>query len=262
MTRPATKLAVCLILIAGLIYFACGSMAQGAAPAVVQADALFGVWGVENVFGPAVRGELTIDARRTEWRARIAGFDVPVQREKDAVTFSLSGDAGEFRGHVSADGNTITGDWIQPAGIVNNNRWATPIHFAQAQPAIWTGQVVPLDDRVSFYISFQRAQDGSFTAFIRNPDFNYFRRRLYRVDVNGTKVTLTNTQKPDDRILGTYDAASDRLSLPTLNSHPPLEFTRRKNGDARGFSPRAPGVVPYSYRKPDAADDGWPIGSV
>src|SRR6516164_1442871 len=262
MTRPAPKPAVCLILIAGPVYSAWGGLAQGAAPAAIQADALLGVWGVETVFGPAVRGELTIDARGTEWRARIDGFEAPVRREKNTVTFSLLEDAGEFRGHVSADGKTITGDWIQPAGIVNNNRWATPIHFARAQPAIWTGQVVPLDDRISFYISFQRAQDGSITAFIRNPDFNYFARRLYRVDVDGTEVTLTNTQKPDDRILGTYDATSDRLSLPTLNSHPPLEFTRRKNGDARGFFPRAPGGIPYSYRKPDAADDGWPTTSL
>jgi len=28
--------------------------------------------------------------------------------------------------------------------------------------------VVPLDDRLSFYVSIQRAQDGSLTAFIRN----------------------------------------------------------------------------------------------
>ena len=103
---------------------------------------------------------------------------------------------------------------------------------------------------------------GGLTAFIRNPEFNYFRRRVYRVDVDGTKVALTNTQKSDDSILGTYDPALDRLLLPTMDSHPPLDFTRRKDGDATGFFPRAPGGAPYVYRKPDATDDGWPTGSL
>jgi hypothetical protein len=259
------KLAACLTLISGLGYFAWNTVALGAEPPALQPDSLVGVWGSENVFGPSVRGELVIDARRPEWRAKIAGYDVPIRRNKGAIAFSLPDDAGEFRGHVSADKRaitTITGDWIQPAGIANNNRYATPVQFLKAAPTLWTGQVVPLDDRVSFYVSIQRAQDGSLTAFIRNPEFNHFRRRVYRVDVDGTNVTLTNTQKPGDSVLGTYDPALDRLLLPTMKSHPPLDFTRRKEGDAAGFFPRAPGGAPYVYRKPDATDDGWPTASL
>ncbi len=41
--------------------------------------ALVGLWGSEQSFGPLVRGELTIDARGGEWRARIAGYEVPVE---------------------------------------------------------------------------------------------------------------------------------------------------------------------------------------
>lgn len=255
--------AVCVSMFAFLVLTApAQTSVPPSTPGSTSVTELLGVWGVESVFGPVVRGDLTIDARRTAWRAMIAGYEVPVRREKDAVTFSLPGDAGEFRGHVSMDGKAITGDWIQPAGIVNNNRYATPIHFARSKPSIWTGQVVPLDDRVSFYVSFQRAQDGSFTAFIRNPNFNFFRRRVYRVDVNGTKVTLTNTQKADDSIIGTYDLKTGHLSLPVLDSHPPLEFTKRNDGDAKGFFPRAPDGAPYSYRKPDATDDGWTTASL
>jgi MFS family permease len=121
-TKPNTRLCACLVLIVGFTYFSWGSVAQDAARDTLQAGALIGVWGSENAFGPTVRGELTIDTRRAEWRARIAGFDVPIRREKDAITFSLPGDAGEFRGHMSASGEAITGDWIRPAGTVNSDR--------------------------------------------------------------------------------------------------------------------------------------------
>src|SRR6202158_5843967 len=118
------KLAAGLSLISGLGYFAWNTVALGAEPLAPQADSLVGVWGSESVFGPSVRGELVIDARRPEWRAKIAGYDVPIRRNRGAIAFSVPNNAGEFRGHVSADrrATTITGDWIQPAGIANNNR--------------------------------------------------------------------------------------------------------------------------------------------
>jgi CubicO group peptidase (beta-lactamase class C family) len=263
MTRFVWKVAVCfIILVCSLLHSGWNTIASTSESQAVRPDALAGVWGSDQMFGPAVRGQLTIDARAAEWHARIAGFDVPIRRERDAIAFSLPDAAGEFRGHVSADGKAVTGDWIQPVGIVINNRYASPVRFQQAPASVWTGAVVPLDDRVSFYVSIQRAQDGSLSAFIRNPEFNAFRRRVYRVDVSGTRISLTSTQNASDRILGTYEPDLDRLSLSALDAHPPLEFTRRKDGDAPGFVPRAPRGAPYVYRQPDGADDGWPTASL
>jgi CubicO group peptidase (beta-lactamase class C family) len=276
MTRLSLALAACLF-----------PLSAGGVPQAPASASLAGVWASENVFGPSVRGELTIDARRPEWQAKISGFDVPVRRDKlgagaqarrgDAIAFSLPGDAGEFRGRVSAGGMAVTGDWIQPAGIANNNRYATPVRLSQGPRGVWTGRVDPLDDRVSFYLSIRQAADGSVTAFIRNPDYNYFRRRLYRVDASDargtqatpvtqvtqvTQVTLTNAERADDRLTGTYELQGDRLSLPTLSGHPPLEFTRRSPGAVTGLFARAPDGAPYAYHKPETADDGWPTAAL
>ncbi|HEV3058836.1 MAG TPA: serine hydrolase [Vicinamibacterales bacterium] len=258
---------LCLALAACLVPLSAGSLTQTPASA-----ALVGVWGSENVFGPSVRGELTIDARRPEWRAKISGYEVPVRRDRadgdaqarreDAIAFSLPGDTGEFRGRVSARGVAVTGDWIQPGGTANNNRYATPVHFSQGPRGVWTGRVDPLDDRVSFYLSIRRAGDGSLTAFIRNPDYNYFRRRLYRVDASDGRVTLTNAERADDRMTGAYGPQGDRLSLPALSGQPPLEFTRRAANAAAGLFPRARDGAPYAYHKPQAADDGWPTAAL
>ena len=262
MTKLAAKIIACFILIAVLIYFARNAASFRAPVQRQNPDALIGVWGSENIFGPAVRGELTLDATQPQWRARIGGFDVPVRRDNDAIAFSLENNAGEFRGHVSSDEKSLTGDWIQPAGVTLNNRYATPVHFVQSKPAIWTGQVAPLDDHISLYVSIQRAQDGSILAFLRNPEFNIFRRRIFRVEIDGTKVTLKNTQNPSDNLRGTYDPKSDRLSLPALDSRPPVQFTRRSGSNATGFVPRDPGAGTYMYRTPEATDDGWATASL
>jgi hypothetical protein len=174
MTRLALKILSVLVLSSALIYFVRTNVSRHAAAQSFQPDTLAGIWGYESVFGPSVRGELTLVASQPQWRAKIAGLEVPIRREKDAISFSLPNDSGEFRGHISADGNTITGDWIQPAGVTLNNRYATPVRFSQAHTGVWTGQVEPLDDRMSLYVSNQRSQDALISSYIRNPEINFF----------------------------------------------------------------------------------------
>ena len=131
---PALKEILAIALMALIASFPVQSSAQDTAIATDDASkgALVGLWGAEQVFGPLVRGNLIIDGRAPQWRASIAGFDVPVERDQNRVNFILPGDAGEFRGHLSTTSKTIDGDWIQPAGVVNNNRYATPVHLTPA----------------------------------------------------------------------------------------------------------------------------------
>lgn len=70
---------------------------------------LVGLWGTEQSFGPLVRGTLTIDARRAQWSAAIAGFEVSVERNGDRLSFSLPNGAGEFHGRLDPISNTING---------------------------------------------------------------------------------------------------------------------------------------------------------
>ena len=85
--------------------------------ATTRGNPLVGLWGVEQPFGPLVRGILTIDARHAQWHAAIAGFQASVQHNGDRLSFSLPNGAGEFRGRLDPASNTINGQWIQPAGI-------------------------------------------------------------------------------------------------------------------------------------------------
>jgi CubicO group peptidase (beta-lactamase class C family) len=232
----------------------------GIAQEQMSAEALAGLWGVEQNLGPQVRGELILDARGPEWRAHIAGYDVSVERKGEDVSFTLPGGAGELRAHFTPDAKSIIGHWIQPANAVYNNRYASPVVLSNIQEHVWRGEVVPLEERVSFYLSIQRSSDGSLAAFIRNPEFNFFRRRTYQVGLKGSEFALSQN---GNELRGRYDPQADTITLPLLDSAPPLVLTRRTEHDAIGFYPR---VVPreqnYVYLPPVQASDGWPTASL
>ncbi|MGA7314360.1 MAG: serine hydrolase [Silvibacterium sp.] len=222
---------------------------------------LVGLWGTEQSFGPLVHGTLTIDARQAQWRAAIDGFEVSVERTGDRLNFSLPNGAGEFRGRLDPTSNTINGQWIQPVGVVNNNRYATPVRLVVVNKSVWTGVVVPLDDQISFYVSITQKPGGSIAAIIINPEFNLFRRRSYDVTLNGSDVIFTNPKRPQDHFNGRYDKASDHLFLGLLDSYPPLPLSRRDRGDAFGFYARTPDTAQYIYTQP-IPGDGWPTASL
>jgi CubicO group peptidase (beta-lactamase class C family) len=226
----------------------------------ISDQVLVGLWGVEQNLGPIVQGELTVDARGPEWRAQIAGYDVPVGHNENEIRLALPGSSGELRAHFTADNASIMGHWIQPANAVYNSRYASPVVLSRIDKDVWRGQVVPLDERISFYVSIQPASDGSLSAFIRNPEFNLFRRRTYRVAMNENEVDLS--QNGSD-LTGHYDSQADTLTLPLLDSAPPLVLTRRRHHDAIGFYPRVlPQKQEYVYQKPLQTNDGWPTASL
>ncbi|HEV8523762.1 MAG TPA: serine hydrolase [Terriglobales bacterium] len=228
------------------------------------ATELVGLWGAEQMFGPMVRGELILDGRGGGMRARIAGFEVAVERQKGRVRFVLPGDKGEFRGRVETDGKVIRGLWIQPPGFALNQRYASPVELSLLAPQVWRGQVVPLDHRTSFYLTIERGADGSLPAYLRNPEANWFGQNHYDFSRDGDKIALRCRQQPlrcyDEE--GTYDAENNRILLSLVTGAPPLQLTRRAPALTLGFAPRAPLKAPYVYQKPITEDDGWPTATL
>lgn len=235
---------------------------NGGGALINVAEALPGLWGCEQVFGPAVRGELTIDGRGDVWRARVGGYETPVERAGREVRFKLPGGAGEFRGRRAPNAKTWTGHWIQPGGV-GASIWlrATPVEMSAVAPSVWRGTVAPLDETVAYYLSISRKPDGALAAFVRDPITNHFRGRTFTIEAKDAAVRLT--LNGETQLEGTYDAESDTLALPLMFGRPPLRFTRRAGRDAVGFYPRvAPHEGPHVYRQPIADGDGWPTATL
>ena len=224
-------------------------------PACAQtaADTLVGLWGAEETLGPAIRGELVFDLSGTQWHATIAGNEVLLQQHGDELQFTLPNDKGEFRGRLRP-GPSLQGHWIQPAGRFNNNRYASPVHFEVAGNRRWKGQVRPLEERFSVYLSVRREKDGSITAILRNPESNEFRRRIYQVKLENSRVELVSQAQT---LKGAYDSTKDRLSLALLDGVPDIGFSRRSSQNAIGFYARGRPVTPYVYHPPTPVNDGW-----
>jgi CubicO group peptidase (beta-lactamase class C family) len=224
-------------------------------------DKLVGLWGSEQVYGPAAKGPLTLDGRGSDWQAEVAGFQAAVQHARDEVSFSLPGDQGGFRGRLSRDGTYIEGFWTQPAGITFNMGYATPLRLTRSAKGIWRGEVKPLPDRASFYLAVSRDEHDVLKAFLRNPEFNFGMRRLYTVTLDGGQVKLDDILRKGDVLQGHYDAEQDLLSI-TLQGIGSFDFTRRDRDHALGFYPVTPAMDHYAYRQPVPEDDGWRTASL
>ena len=221
-----------------------------------------GLWGVTEVFGPAVEGTLEIDGRAPAWRAEIGGYSVTVTRRGRTVRFALPDSQGSFRGTISADSSVISGQWIQGPGVVLNRAYATPLVLSAGGRGVWRGRVRPLRDALTLYLLIRRNDDGTLAAFFRNPEFNFGRGSPYVVQIDGGALTLTSSRDPRDGFQGVWDSTNDLLQVTVPMLGRTLALTRRGRNSAPGFYPETPDSVPYEYRVPIDDGDGWETASL
>jgi CubicO group peptidase (beta-lactamase class C family) len=225
----------------------------------VPADPLSGVWGAEVRFGTPVQGELTLDRRQGTWRASIGGYQVAAAAKGSEIRFKLPDDIAEFRGIQSATSDVVRGEWIQQGGVILDPQYGSPVELHRIAPFVWRGTIVPLEQRASVYLSLS-TKDGKTTATAGNPESNFFRRRIYSVTRDGTKILLqSNGQKME----GTWDEKNGVLSLQVVTWLPPFQFTQRTTDDAVGFYPRTPSQHgAWAYMEPVSDGDGWKTSSM
>jgi CubicO group peptidase (beta-lactamase class C family) len=251
--------------------------ALSAAPSTPPPAAnLGGLWGASHRFGPQARGVLIIDGRGEEWVAHIAGFDVSLTPDGDSISFTLPNHLGEFRGALTEDRKTIHGNWLQPAAVfggsfgnaVLGNSFASTVSMASISENVWKGVVSPMRDELTLYLMIEPAADGKVTAFIRNPETNFSVGRTFTVDLKDRLVALIDTQQEGWNLMGTYDAAADRLTLDVplqvsgKNIFIAFDFLREDRNEAAGFYPRRTLPAEYRYRQPIRSDDGWPTATL
>jgi CubicO group peptidase (beta-lactamase class C family) len=238
------------------------ALAPVAAQSAAPADSLVGIWVSENLFGPSLRGELTVTRNaRGGWRAAIGGATAAFRPVGDSVRFDLGG-RGSFHGVMAAGGRTIDGWWVQPAGDPNgmSQAMASPLVLRRAADGAWRGTVRPLDDRFTLYLRIFRGPDGGLLAAFRNPEMNS-RGGVpqFRVRLDGDSVRFTarpDTSLPEFRQTAAL-VGPGRMRIAWADAGRTLELTRATPAQAAGFFPRPPGSAPYAYRQPPLLDDGW-----
>jgi CubicO group peptidase (beta-lactamase class C family) len=235
----------------------CASTLLGAETPPVD-DSLVGLWYAEHLESVPLQGEVMIYPHGSDYQAHGEGFEAPVSRNRDRLWFVVSG-RGEFRGRLGADMKTITGHWIQPAGLVSFQPRATALDLVPSRGGSWTGQIVPLDEHLHVYVDIRRDGNG-LVAVIRIPENNWWGATLLKVDVHESDVTLgTPFPPPRNQLRGQYDAGRHQLRLPIVNATPDV-FAKIDRQQALGFYARTPQPSSYSYRPPVRTRDGWRTG--
>jgi CubicO group peptidase (beta-lactamase class C family) len=227
---------------------------------------LAGLWKAKGRFGPDARGPLIIQKDGTGYRADILGREVAIRLDAGELVFELPDRLGRFRGKV--EGQNILGHWFRYATPVNGNGSTAPVALS---PVLlkpdgrdrWRGGVEPLQDEFTFFLLLTRQPDGSFSAVLRNPEFDFgTQQRVERLDVDGKQIKLIGRRGGKEREVGagTWDAENETITLNFRGRGGSYDF-HRDGGDSE-FYPRGRNPGHYAYRAPPWLDDGWPTSTL
>jgi len=219
-------------------------------------DALAGLWKATQDNGPAVKGALIVARGPSGWTASAGGRSATIPTNGNHLSFTLAGDQGRFRGELR--GGAIDGFWIQPATRNLDGERASPIHLASVGQDRWQGEIVPLRDRLTVYLSIARNRDGRLVAFLRNPELNLGRGHALDVEVAGRAVAMVFPKTGQIVMKGRLDPAQKTLELDYASQNLSLVFVR--SGPEAGFL--SPTDVQYEYREPPISGDGWSVGTL
>ena len=263
----ASKLPGNKIISAALVLLFFYSIPGQNAPAAAanSAGELSGLWEAKRYFGPDVRGTLLIRQINGGWQAEIAGRFAPVKFEGDSVFFELANGRGKFQGKFDARRTKIHGHWLQPQGV-EISPFLSPVTLTKNASGGWLGEVVPLDDAMTFYLVVKERDDGTTGAFLRNPErhLGWFRYRVDHLERDGKKLKLfeANKGREKGRMIteGSYDTETGILSI-YLNRGGIYEFRRVADGTSDFYPLGRPGAI-YRYAPPPVLEDGWQTGTL
>ncbi len=221
-----------------------------------------GLWSAKERYGPDVRGALTILRRGNSLTADVSGFTEPVRQQDKGLSFELPDGKGSFRGARS--GPDIIGQWIQAPTAGIGRSYATTVVLRGKAPDLWRGEIIPLDDNVTFYLPVSRAADGHYSTYLRNPERNAgIFLQVSRLEPDRDVVRLVGKRRgqQDEAVLGWGRRDSDGSALgiaiggSTFNFH--LDADK-----SNPFYPRGNPPERYHYSPPVQLDDGWPVSTL
>ncbi len=270
-----------------LVAAATGTPALSTPDGGAAAVELAGLWEAKQRLGPDIRGPLRIDRSGGEWRAEIAGLSAPVRVTGETVAFEMPSGKGQFRGRFERGRERIAGFWTQPKTRQLGTRFASPLTLARSGAAersgsgsragsgtssgsgtlsdsgTWSGEVVPLEDQMRFYLMITGRPDGSLGAFVRNPERNAGRfLNVDHVEKESERVRLVGKGEAGGKgeVLAEGVLRDGTLSMQLRGST--FDFERVAAGQPSDFYPRGLPAASYRYMPPPAGPDGWPTGTL
>jgi len=215
-----------------------------------KTQGLEGLWYARKVFGPHLAGRMVIERTGDTWRASLAGTSARARVIGDTLEFEMPGSRGSFRGYFDRSRRHLSGQWTVAGRFL-----VTPLEFAACGIGCYAASVVPPHDEFNMYLKVSRRPDGTYSAFLRNPERNLGRWiRVDHLDVHGDTVVMLDAK--GERV--TAGVLQDGvLSAPMRGGT--YDFERVPDTAYTDFYPRGYRTSKYDYVPPRDEHDGWPV---
>ncbi|MEL6868431.1 MAG: serine hydrolase [Pseudomonadota bacterium] len=222
-----------------------------------------GLWIAERRFVAQLNGPVTIYPLGERWIAQVQGERVAAERtvaDDGNIHWSFAVlNLGRFEGHQLDALSPINGHWIQPAGPVYYNRFATPVRLTRTAHGAFDGMLQPVEERYSLSIPMIATEvSGSTTryrTFLRNPDRNtgiYF--PIETASIVDDQIRFDN--RAGETIgIGQIVLPGERFTLQHRGEV--FDFRRGTRHTAPGFYPRRAPTLVTQLLQPVDTGDGW-----
>jgi CubicO group peptidase (beta-lactamase class C family) len=192
--------------------------------------------------------------------AEIDGYSSPCALAGRRLEAAIGHGLGRFKGDVTRDGD-IEGHWIQPDGTMIGS-YASPVFLKRKAAGLWAGDIKPLEDVADMFLVVSKTQDGSLSAFLRNPERNLgIFLKASKLDVQGEQVRVLDSSGKQ-LATGSYDSDNQVLALYFPADALALAFTRVDQNNASDFRPRPTWAQSYQYVRPRSLADGWDVAGL
>ena len=257
--------------LAALAVFLACAMAPAVSPAVAQipdeAPSIDGLWAARMRYGPDIRGPLLIERRGGNFLAEIAGVRVEPRMQSDEIQFELPNGAGSFRGRFAIRGASIAGHWIQPRTMSSGMPMASPATLRRLRADAWQGDVAPMEDMITMFLSIRTDETGVMRAYLRNPERNIgVFQQIDRIERRGNHLTMIGRfrGRGQEQVFAEaeYDHNNDLIPFHFPQFGVTMDFAQASAEDERLFYPRGQTPGAYTYTPPPALDDGWRTGAL
>ena len=136
--------------------------------------------------------------------------------------------------------------------------FASPVTLTRSNTNQWRGAVVPADDTFTFYLKVETKDDGSVSAFLRNPERNlgWFLYRAASIEQEGETIRLlAGPDESGNRAVvaeGRYGKDPETITI-RFPYGGLFDFTRVAADAPTDFYPRARPGVRYRYSAPPSS---------
>ncbi|MEM8492821.1 MAG: serine hydrolase domain-containing protein [Pseudomonadota bacterium] len=224
-------------------------------------DLPYGLW-----FGEAPREstERRIEVIRDGevFAARVDGVAARVVLARGRLTLSRN-NGDQFRGELSDDERSITGQWIQPETNTAYSRMATLVTLNRVATNRWEAKVQVQDRPFRIFLEiFESEGEGEIEgdyAVIRNPERNdILRATRFRAEALDTGQVKLTAGSGDRSVSHWLEREGDSLVLAHNRFSTPLRLKRATREQSLAYYPRLPGER-HGYQMPSKAGDGWRV---